>query len=354
MSRGPYDQIPDHQFWRKSVAALPPFAIDPMVSSPIKIARTDKVATAGSCFAQHIAAALRANGLAYYVVEGAPEGMPPEEARQRQYGVFSCRYGNIYTARQLLQLVLRAYGRFEPELTAWRRADGRFVDPFRPAIEPTGYATIAEVEKHRAAHLAAVRRMFETLDVFIFTFGQTECWRASSDGAVLPVAPGVVGGEWDGSVYEFCNMTAHDVADDFLALVDLLQAVNAQARLIVTVSPVPLAATYVGRHALVSNCYTKAALRVAVDDICRARPEVVYFPAYEMVTAPCNAARFYEDDQRNITALGIAQVARVFLRHFADGGPPGAVPAPPSIDVAREGEALRDVVCEEDFLDQAG
>ena len=85
--------------------------------------------------------------------------------------------------------------------------------------------------------------------------------------------------------YAFWNMKAGDVTADFAAVADLLKEVNPKARIIVTVSPVPLVATYEARHAMVSNSCTKAALRVAVDDICAARPEVVYFPAYEIVTA---------------------------------------------------------------------
>ena len=51
LSSNPYSDLPDHRFWRKAVAGLPPFAIDPIVDLPFRIAPTDKVATGGSCFA---------------------------------------------------------------------------------------------------------------------------------------------------------------------------------------------------------------------------------------------------------------------------------------------------------------
>jgi hypothetical protein len=178
--------------------------------------------------------------------------------------------------------------------------------------------------------------MLETLDVFVFTFGLTECWRSKADGMVLPVAPGVIGGEWREDLFEFWNMRAGDVAADFVAFADLLRDVNPKAKVIVTVSPVPLIATYEQRHALVSNAYTKATLRIAVDEICRLRPEIVYFPGYEIATVACNAARFYDDSQRNMTPLGIQQVMRVFFKHFAaDGIPSGSAPTA-RIDVAGE------------------
>ena len=74
-------------------------------------------------------------------------------------------------------------------------ANGRYVDPFRPQIEPDGFDSPQAVREDRARHLAAVRRMFAELDYFVFTFGLTETWLHKPDGAALPLAPGVAGGE---------------------------------------------------------------------------------------------------------------------------------------------------------------
>ena len=71
MADNPYSSLPDHRFWRKAVASLPPFAIDPLVGAPFKIARHDRVATAGSCFAQEIAHRLQTSGYTYYLAEAA-------------------------------------------------------------------------------------------------------------------------------------------------------------------------------------------------------------------------------------------------------------------------------------------
>ena len=106
--------------------------------------------------------------------------------------LFSALYGNIYTIRQLLQLFDRAHGNFSPRDKAWVREDGRYVDPFRPFIPTHAYATPENVEEARARHLQAVQRVFSGCDVFIFTLGLTETWISDQDGAVFPIAPGVV------------------------------------------------------------------------------------------------------------------------------------------------------------------
>ncbi|KAK0329975.1 hypothetical protein LTR94_034641, partial [Friedmanniomyces endolithicus] len=71
--------------------------MDPMSRAPFMISASDKVATMGSCFAQHISRRLQASGFNYFVPEAAPASLSAAEAKAANYGVFSARYGNIYT-----------------------------------------------------------------------------------------------------------------------------------------------------------------------------------------------------------------------------------------------------------------
>jgi hypothetical protein len=348
----PYASLPDHRFWRKAVTALPPFALDPIVETPFKIAKNDKVATAGSCFAQEIAHRLQQSGYDYYLAEEPPEGMSAKEAKTRNYSMYSCRYGNLYTTTQLLQLVQRAYGDYRPELDVWTREDGRFVDPFRPRIEPDGYATAEEMKTDRERHFAAVRKMIETMDVFVFTFGLTECWRHKSDGAVLQLAPGVAGGAYDPAHYEFWNMTVGEVVRDFLASVDLIRARNPNVRMILSVSPVSIIATNEDRHVLVSNSASKAILRAAADEVVRSRGNIAYFPSYDLVTAAPNAARFYGDDTRRINHFGIDRTMQIFFDHFTRRDEQAAQGVQAlKIDVAAEAQVNSRVVCDEEAIE---
>lgn len=354
MADNPYSSLPDHRFWRKAVTGLPPFAIDPLVTTPFKIAPHDRVATAGSCFAQEIAHRLQKSGYTYFLAEQPPQGMSPAEALRRNYSMYSCRYGNIYTTAQLRQLVERAYGRFTPALDCWTRPeDGRFVDPFRPRIEPDGYATAEEMRADRERHLAAVREMIETMDVFVFTLGHTETWRHKPDGAILQLAPGVAGGVWDDGVYEFYNMTVTEVVRDCLAAIDAIRAVNPRVRIIVSVSPVNIIATYEDRHVIESNSAIKSILRAAADEVARARPMIAYLPSYDLVTVAPNAGRFYRDDMRRINPHGIDRVMKMFFDHFTDRAREREAIRALKFDVAAEAEANARVVCDEEAIESA-
>ncbi|CAO4179303.1 GSCFA domain-containing protein [Methylorubrum populi] len=349
----PYRDLPAERFWRKAVAGVPPFALDPGPRDAFRIARTDRVATAGSCFAQRVSQALARGGFRYHVTEEAPEGMGEAEATSRQYGTFSARYGNLYGPRQFVQLFDRAFGAFDPQLKAWQREDGRFVDPFRPTIEPDGFADEAAVLAAREHHLARVRDLFESLDVLVVTLGLTEGWRCRADGAALSLAPGVAGGRFDPAEVAFVNATTSEVIGDLSGFLDRLWSVNGRARVIVTVSPVPLIATYLDQHVLVSNAQSKAVLRAAAGEICeRGDPRLVYFPSYEIITSQTHGGRYYGEDQRSIAEAGVAHVMRSFMKSFSPGSD-SAPAAPPAHASEAEFTGTAGIVCDEETIERS-
>lgn len=352
----PYEGLPDHQFWRRAVERIAPADLDPVVRAGFSLARSDRIATGGSCFAQHIARALQRDGFNYMVADADPS-LPAAESQRRGFGMYSARYGNLYTARQLVQLFDRAHGDFEPLDRAWQRPDGRYVDPFRPQIEPDGFARPVDAIRATRRHLADVRRLFTELDVFVFTLGLTEGWRRREDGAVFPLAPGVAAGQFDPSLYEFVNFGVDDTQGDMQAFLTRLRRVNPVARMIVTVSPVPLIATYEDRHVLVSTVHSKSVLRVAAGNLASAMPGVDYFPSYEIITGAHSRGRYFEPDLRSVRPQGVAHVMRVFFRHYAQEPVAGGETPPGGGDVLldeveREAQQLGDIVCDEEALDR--
>ena len=353
----PYRGKPSYQFWRAAVATPEPQDVDPIVDPRFTIARDDRIATAGSCFAQHIARKLAASGYDYMLAESAPA---TPGAANENYGTFSARYGNIYSVRQLLQLFRRAYATFVPVDDAWQRPDGRFVDPFRPQIQAAGFADPDELAMDRKVHIAAVRDMFETCDVLVFTLGLTEAWEAVADGAVYPLAPGTVAPSIDPASYAFRNFTVAEMEEDLARFITYLRGVNPQVRLILTVSPVPLVATFEPRHVLVSTTYSKAALRVVAEQILRRFDGVDYFPSYEMITGPHSRGAYYADDLREVLPDGVAYVMRHFGKHYlaAAGGARHDLAAPMTPDAIRTAQAVMiqqtaGVICDEEMIERS-
>lgn len=339
--------------WWKNIASAPhPLQIGHWYTAKFPMSGL-RIATGGSCFAQHIGARLRAQGFDYIDVEPAPPILEPAEAAALGYGIYSARYGNLYTARQLLQLLQRALGRFEPAASHWPAGDG-FVDPFRPTIEPPHRSTEA-VSALRQDHLARVARLFSSVDAFVFTLGLTEAWLDARDGAVYPVAPGVSGGDYDPGQHVFRNFSAAEVEGDLRDFVALVREINPRIRLLLTVSPVPLAATATSDNVVVANMYSKSVLRAAAGAVAAADPAIDYFPSYEIIAAHVMRSQFYNADLRTVNEAGVDHVMAQF---FAQHPPPArADAANASAATASAASAERhadDIACDEDLLDALG
>jgi hypothetical protein len=329
--RHPYVGLPDYQFWKNEPGITDPALFDPINTTSFSIDPRDAIVTAGSCFAQHVARYLSASGFNFLVTEKCHPIFPAEVAAANNFNIFSARYGNIYTVRQLKQLILRAYGEFEPAEHAWKRSDGCFLDPFRPQIHRGGYVNLQELEADRASHLRAVREAFEQMAVFVFTLGLTETWFDRRDGAVFPLAPGVVGGVYDPERFAFQNFTVSEVADDLQWCIDRIRTLNPRCRFIVTVSPVPLNATAVDRHVVLSTTLSKSVLRVAAEQVCGANEQCDYFPSFEIITSSLTRGRYFGPDCREISEEGVNHVMGVFMKHYA-----GVSLAPTSPVIAKE------------------
>ncbi len=354
MHECPYRGQPDSAFWRRSIAGEEGHLVDPVVSAGFQIAPEDRIATAGSCFAQHIARALQGAGFRYLVTEQFEGLIDADVERAYGYGVFTARFGNVYTTRQLLQLMQRAYGEFEPAEPYWRDLDG-WLDPFRPFVQPGGFRSELEAQLDRESHLAAVREMFETADVFVFTLGLTETWLSNEDGAAFPVCPGCGAGEFDPDRYRFHNLTASEVVADLDAFLTLLRQRNPNVRVLLTVSPVPLVATMTDSSVLTSTTYSKSVLRVAAGEIAERWNDVVYFPSYEVITGPHARGRYYEDDLREVREEGVSHVMRLFLRHYCGvetDAPLTPMQAPAEVAPTLS-QQVADIICDEEQLEAA-
>lgn len=338
-ARSPYDTAPDRSFWSRSVSRdFQP--ADLLAPGVVLLRKGDRVASAGSCFAANIVPYLERSGFAYVRAETPHPALrvPPENLG---YANFSAAYGNIYTARQLLQMLYRCLGLWQPKERMWR--DGEtFIDPFRPGLRYRARSE-REFDLLTQQHLACVRRMLAEATVFVFTLGLTEAWVSREDGAVFPACPGTVGGTYDPNRHAFHNMTVADVTGDLNEFIREVRKLNPALRIILTVSPVPLVATATGGHALSATIYSKSVLRVAANEVASANSETQYFPAYEIVTGPQAPDDFFEPDRRNVSKAAVETVMGALLAR-CEGGQIAAMPPrvsapppkPPSVPDAHE------------------
>ena len=341
----PYDTLPDTAFWRSAVGERSALDPGPLYSAKFPLRKKSAFATAGSCFAQHIGRHLRQAGCNVLDSEPSPLKLPEDLLSRFGFGLYSARYGNIYTARQLLQLWEEATGKFTPAEPIWQK-NGRFYDAFRPSVEPEGLPSAELVRLHRAEHLAAVKRAFEAANVFVFTFGLTEAWIHKKTGTVYPTAPGTIAGSHDPEVYQFKNYSFGEIINDFRTFRRQMMALKPSGmRFVITVSPVPLTATASGQHVEVATAHSKAILRAVCGELAASFPNVDYFPSYEIITSANNRGVYFETNKRTVTKEGVNAAMSMFLRaHGFDERRPTAT-------AETEEDAETDLACEEALLE---
>ena len=363
----PYSSLPESAFWKTAVATRDSQDISGLWDPKFHILPPQKVATFGSCFAQHIGRALRARGYNWFIAERAPEGLTEENLKLFNYDLFSARTGNIYTASLLKQWVEWALGEKSPPDEYWV-TDGRYYDPFRPVVEPNGFESLEEMRASRQGTIAAFRRAITETKYFVFTLGLTESWFNKSKGYEYPMCPGTAAGTFDPVEHEFRNQQFEAIRVSLYDALAKIRSVNKTVRVILTVSPVPLTATNSGRHVLTATMESKSILRAVAGQVRSGNGWVDYFPSYEIISSPVFGGKFFEANLRSVAREGVDFVMNSF---FADlDSKFGAAPAEAQAErqsfnplsflrkrpatVRPAGKTAEDVVCEEQLLEAFG
>lgn len=347
----PYRGNAPRTYWRSAVSGRATADLEDLYSPRFSVSPSTRIATAGSCFAQHIARNLRRHGFSVIDAEPAPPGLSEANAVRFGYSTYSARYGNIYHVRQLLQLTQEALGQRTPEEVVWER-DGRYYDALRPSVEPLGLDGPEVVAVHRARHLQHVLEVLTSCQTLVFTFGLTEAWVSRRDGTVYPTAPGTIAGSYDPAGYEFVNFGFVDLLEDFTEFRRLVHEINPEVNFLLTVSPVALAATASQEHVLVATAHSKATLRAVAGELFHRFADVDYFPSYEIITGVTSGNSFFDATLREVTPAGVDCVMSHFFTRY-DAPPAGAAVPAAFEGVAAEGESSA-VVCEDVLLEAFG
>jgi len=226
----------------------------------------------GSCFAREIKDVLIDRGYLYIREEiNHPASKHASAAWERTYNSFSMRQIFEYT-----------FGVWKPDLRWWKSPlTGAIQDPYRRIII---YKSVDEAEADFEKHCLASRAALEQAEVLILTFGLTEIWEDRNDGSIicLPSGPYVNEGG-DMSRYRFRVSRYQENLGNLERMYELLKVHNPQCKIIATVSPVHLWATFRKDLDVISASWnSKATLRAVVDEFVSRHEDVFYFPAFEM------------------------------------------------------------------------
>lgn len=292
-------------FWPDPTFAKDPrslFGEKPYAKKYSLIDRSVPIGSAGSCFAIEIALRLQRDGYNYVVSEKDPH------PRHKEFSNSCARWGIIFNSPSFRQLIEKAFGERElPPLLWSMKVDGKIklLDPFR---EDVLFDSVEEYEADRVRHIEACREALMKCEYFAITLGVNEVWSLKSDGSVFSRAPWRISSH----LVEHRVMTVEENLAELESMLKTWRKYNPKIKLIVTVSPVPLHATFRGdeQHVVVANAHSKASLRVVAEEFCRRNEGVYYFPSYEVVMYCTKNA--WEADQRHVSAEAVDGVMNLF------------------------------------------
>lgn len=260
--------------------------------------KTTPIASIGSCFAREIKDYLTEAGFNYVQTATGPNARHGSAAWDRVYNTFCLR-----------QEFERALTSFDPAEPLWELADGRVLDPYRKDVQWASKAdALAGLEEHRRT----AREALMQARVLFVTVGLTEAWYSKLDGAVFfQVPPADV---YDEARHGFRATTFAENRENLEVMRDVLYTANPDITMVVTVSPVPLRATFRGENVVSANVQSKATLVAATREFCDSHDDVHYFPSYELVSTVI--ADPFEDDNRHVKRSTVQQIMSVFEANF--------------------------------------
>jgi len=275
------------------------------------ISASTPIASMGSCFAREIKRRLIQRDFNYITEETYhPASLHASAAWERVYSTHCMRQIFEYTFEQ-----------WNPDLRWWIAPESKKIqDPYRRVIL---YDNLKEAEEGFEQHRMHSRKALEKAEVLILTLGLTEIWEDTIDGSVicLPAGPYVNEGG-DMSRYRFRVSRYEDNLKNLERIHEIMAAGNPDCKILITVSPVNLWATFRRDIDVISaSCNSKATLRAVADEFAVCHENVYYFPAFEMATIyqPPSGQTYFSEGRQNfhINKPTVKFIMQHFFKFFS-------------------------------------
>lgn len=212
--------------------------------------RSSSVVAFGSCFAGHISNYLSDRDY--------------NLATKRGTAYVSTMGDGIVNTFAIRQQFEWAWEHKQPQVELWHGYDAKAL----------GYDETVRVE---------TEAMFSSADVFIITLGLSEVWYDEPTKEVFWRA--VPKESFDPSRHRFRLSSHQENLENLRAIHRLIRKHRPEATVILTLSPIPLTATFRPVGCVVANSVSKSILRVALDEFFRETSDdgrLFYFPSFEI------------------------------------------------------------------------
>ena len=295
---------------------------DNLKTDGLKVDKSTKIVSMGSCFAREIKDWLLKNNFNYLLEEQEKDiwlnrEMYPGDGEKKPSEHASVAWERVYNTMTFNQIMKYSFLKDEDidkEINSRLyetlgyvngRPEKIIADLKRTRMT---YRDLEIAKKDLRDHIEKSKQVLMDAEVVIFTLGFTEIWNSVDRNITLPIYPlGNNKGYHPPQDFEFRASSFEENYQNVKNGVKLLKENNPNVKILLTVSPVHLNLTYREDTDVVSaSCASKSILRAVADQIYKEEEQVYYFPSYEIVNMLCsleNTAAYQSDGhhvQRNI------------------------------------------------------
>ena len=276
----------------------------PVITPSFELTPGGKIFTIGSCFARNIEEHLQRLGFEIPMLKFR---VPAEEWSARANGIL-----NKYTPAAIFQeidwakkILVRDGVVRESDCDVFRfDCDGDFcVD--------TNLARFNLVSRHRYfERRCQIYQVFKELfnaDCVVMTLGLIEAWLDREKGIYIQEVPSGKIFAKQARRFAFESLSFEKCRDYIQRSVDTIRAVNKNAKILITTSPVPLIRTFTTDDVITANSHSKAVLRAVAGEIAAANVAVDYFPSYESVSGT-KSWQIWSDDLTHVSDAFVGKV----------------------------------------------
>ena len=165
--------------------------------------------------------------------------------------------------------------------------------------------------------------IFSKTDLFILTFGLSEVWYDEVTGGVFWRS--IPQDAYDPDRHKFRVTTVEENKDNIRAIYELIRKHRPDAKIITTLSPVPLIATFRPVSCISANSVSKSVLRVALDELMRELGDdgyLHYWPSYEIITDVFHSP--FKKDRRHLPKAVLDFIMMLFEQVWCEKQPTDA------------------------------
>jgi hypothetical protein len=284
----------------------------PKIVPGLRLHRGDKFFAIGSCFARGIETALIDQKME--VLSAASEFASFQTINKEVSGLgFTNKY-NTFSIYNELSWSLDPAAQF-PQESIVEIGGGLFYDPH---TNPTLQLADLKETLNRRSIIKMVTARIASCRIVVITLGLAEAWRDTVTDIFINTTP--IPEVWVSypDRYEF-HVT--DFRQNFSNLEQIHALLDKfghpDVQIVITVSPVPLMATFSTEDVVLANTYSKSLLRTVAQEWAAAHENVYYFPSYEMVLNSEKAVT-WEEDLRHVRGKVVNHIMRCFLGNYLE------------------------------------